>query len=113
MYHVTVLVFFYSIPSVLQPEKAELHMYCLSQCFITHLLCVSCVVYLMLLSYLMLTTPVSQLPVTQPSLDSASFLWNINHVIKEHEGASPWAVMLSSAFVPSLTEFHSMSKPDL
>lgn len=40
----------YPIPSVSQPENAELLIYCLSQCFITHLLCVSCVV--MLLSYL-------------------------------------------------------------
>lgn len=50
MYRVTVL-FFYSIPSVSQPEKADLSIYCLSLCFMTTLLCVSCVVYMMLLSY--------------------------------------------------------------
>lgn len=43
------------------------------------------------------------------TLDSASFLWLINHVNKVHDRASPQAVMASSALVPPLTEFPSMS----
>lgn len=50
----------------------------------------------------------SQTPVL--TLDSASFLWPINHINKVHVRAAPRAVMVSSALVPPLTEFPSLSE---
>ena len=79
---------------------------CVSQCFFIHLLCVSYVVYMMLLKSLMLTIAESRRGARHPSSPwiLPASLQLINHVSKVLERASRWEVMVSAALVPSVTE---------